>query len=493
MALRFRLEQRLQIVRALVLTVLFALPGIIYLHGASAADTDLWWHLRSGEWIVAHHALPQTDPFSAYGAGKFWAPYSWLFDVLFFRLFQKWGLAACAVYTAGMLTAIAAAFYRMIRRQLSDFVLAVLLTMVAMDALSPYSAPRPWLCTILIFIFEIDILMHARRTGDRRGLFFLPLIFVLWANLHIEFAAGLLFLGLAAAEPFVQRWWPQKHSKLPSFTLWLVFAACVAASCINPFGWRIYQIAYQLASMPGAANFVAEMNALSFRLQSDFVLLFLAFFSVAALAWNRRIPFFEVAMLAVAITVSFHSGRELYLLTVAATVILASVLPAAEKGLHKPPLLAIPSIAVASGALLWCFALYLHVGNERIGNDLANQLPVRAVDAIKNGHYRGPLFNTYDWGGYLMWDLRMPVSIDGRAIVYGDQRLARDSATWSAKSNWITDPYLAAAGVVIGPVDLPLVQVLRLDPRFQLVYEDKIAAVFVQIQLQILANRSAAP
>jgi hypothetical protein len=74
----------------------------------------------------------------------------------------------------------------------------------------------------------------------------------------------------------------------------------------------------------------------------------------------------------------------------------------------------------------------------------------------------------------------MPVSIDGRAAFYGDQRIDRSVATWSAQPDWASDAQLMKAGVVIGPVKAPLTQVLRMDPRFQLAYEDKVAAVFVR-------------
>jgi hypothetical protein len=74
----------------------------------------------------------------------------------------------------------------------------------------------------------------------------------------------------------------------------------------------------------------------------------------------------------------------------------------------------------------------------------------------------------------------MPVSIDGRAAFYGDQRLDRSMATWNAEPDWASDAQLTQAGLVIGPVKAPLNQVLRLDPRFQLVFEDKVAVVFVR-------------
>jgi hypothetical protein len=122
----------------------------------------------------------------------------------------------------------------------------------------------------------------------------------------------------------------------------------------------------------------------------------------------------------------------------------------------------------------------MHVNNAQLEIQVAKDLPVQAVQAVRAKGYAGPLYNTFDWGGYLIWALRMPVSIDGRAAFYGDQRIDRSVATWSAQPDWASDAQLMKAGVVIGPVKAPLTQVLRMDPRFQLAYEDKVAAVFVR-------------
>jgi hypothetical protein len=74
----------------------------------------------------------------------------------------------------------------------------------------------------------------------------------------------------------------------------------------------------------------------------------------------------------------------------------------------------------------------------------------------------------------------MPVTIDGRGAMYGDEAINRSVATWNAEPDWATDPQLGSAGVVIGPMKAPLTQVLRLDPHWRLAYEDKLAAVFVR-------------
>jgi hypothetical protein len=69
--------------------------------------------------------------------------------------------------------------------------------------------------------------------------------------------------------------------------------------------------------------------------------------------------------------------------------------------------------------------------------------------------------------------------MDGRAALYGDAAIDRSRATWSGGAKWASDPDLQSAGVVIAPDGAALTQLLRTDPRFELTYEDKVAAVFV--------------
>lgn len=174
-------SRRIRWAQALVLMALFSVPAFVFLRTASASDPDVWWHLRSAEWILQHGAVPQTDPFSSFGMGKPWAAYSWLFELLIFKLFQWLGLAGIVVYTAGMVVCIAAALHHLIRRLQADFTLGVLLTFVASYSMVRLYTPRPWLFTVLFFALELDVLMQARKTGKMRELLWLPVIFALWA------------------------------------------------------------------------------------------------------------------------------------------------------------------------------------------------------------------------------------------------------------------------------------------------------------------------
>ncbi|HVS37193.1 MAG TPA: hypothetical protein VMS17_16645, partial [Gemmataceae bacterium] len=73
-------------------------------------------------------------------------------------------------------------------------------------------------------------------------------------------------------------------------------------------------------------------------------------------------------------------------------------------------------------------------------------------------------------------------SIDGRTNLHGEERLQRNDGTWNGRPGWRDDPELASAKLVIGAPSYPLVELLRCDQRFQLVYEDAVAVVFLRRQ-----------
>jgi hypothetical protein len=423
--------------------------------------------------------VPRVDPFSGPLAGKPWQAYSWLFELAVAKLFQWRGLVGILAYSASMILAITVAMYHLVRRLQGDFTVGVLLTFAALYAMGHLNTPRPWMFTILFFVLELDILMHARRTGKLRELAWLPVIFALWANVHIQFVDGLFVLALALAEAIMARWTTAAQTRIRPSWLGAALLASTLATLVNPYGWHIYSVAHDLATQAGALNKVSELQAIPFRDLTDFLILLLAMASAAALAWRRRLAFFEVALLAFAAVLSFRSQRDAWLMASVAAAILASAIASRAKVAARLPRFATGLAVIAAVVAVLAGFRVMHVNNDKLQIQVAKSLPVRAVEAIQAKGYSGSLYNDFNWGGYLIWNLRKPVNIDGRQNLYGDQRIDRSVATWSAEPDWASDPQLISAGVVIGPVKAPLMQMLRTDARFQLAYEDKLAAVFV--------------
>jgi hypothetical protein len=343
--------------------------------------------------------------------------------------------------------------------------------------------PRPWLFTILFFILELNLLMQARRTGRLRGLLWLPVIFALWANIHIEYIDGLLVLGLAFAESIAARWWSAAETRVQPLWMGAALLASAAATLANPYGWRVYSVVLdyssRLAASGSALNRVSELQAIPFRDAADFLILLLALGSAAVLANKRRFVLFESALLAFAVFASFRSQRDIWLTAIVSAMILASGVVANRKPTVRAPRFA-PAISIL-GALLLMAAGFrvMHVNDALLQAQVNTTLPAKAVAAIRAHGYMGAVYDDYNWGGYLVWSLRLPVTMDGRASFYGDERIDRSLATWGGEPDWASDPELKSAGVVIGPVKSALSQLLRQDAQFQLVYEDKMAAVFI--------------
>jgi hypothetical protein len=461
------------------MTALYSAPALVCAHLAVVADPDVWWHLRTGQWILAHGALPKTEPFSVFGAGKPWVAYSWLFELLVFNLFKGFGITGIVVYTTGMVVAITAALHRLNQRLQLDFTVALLLAFAGSFCLISLWTPRSWLFSILFFVLELDVLMQARKTGKMGELYWLPLLFALWANLHVQFVIGLLALAVLVGETLLAHWWNAIETRISPLRLCAVSAACILATLLNPYGLKIYAVIYDVASQHGVMSKVSELQAIPFRGLQDYVVLVFALAAAVVVGRARRIEVFELLLLAFGVLVSFRSLRDEWVVVVVASAILAHGVTgdAGNRFVVRP--WAAPLVAAATCVVVFLGFRMQGVDNGFLTTELSKSLPVGAADYVKQKGLSGPVYDDYSWGGYLIWNPGLPVVIDGRQNVYGDERINRNIATWDGVRHWASDPDLKTAGVVIGPVDAPLVQLLRLSPAFDLAYEDQVAAVFV--------------
>src|SRR5262249_52450204 len=179
--------------------------------------------------------------------------------------------------------------------------------------------------------------------------------------------------------------------------------------------------------------------------------------------------------------VSFRSGRDVwFVVTVAIAVIVSSRPPLEVKNIYGLTKAQACIAAVIITVLVLLIARARNISEEALQNEVARKYPVAAAKVIDDRGYLGPLYNHFDWGGYLIWRLpRLPVSMDGRTNIYGDERIKHSIETWNGDRRWSMDPELAVARLVIADVGAPLCSLLRFDRRFELVYEDQVAAVFV--------------
>jgi hypothetical protein len=474
-------------VRVLIWAVIYTLPATVAL--LPILDYDIWWHLRTGQWIVEHRALPATDPFSQHGlaTGQPLVAYSWLFEVLAYAAYRLLGPEGIFLGRAVLALAIVAALHRLVARREPRFLVATSLLAVGVLALLPLLTDRPWLFTILFATLTLDVILDLREGRPARRAWLLPLLFVFWANLHIQFVHGLFLLGLACAAPVVDRLLrrddAEDAARAGSRAWWQLVAltaACAAATLLTPYHVGLYEVVRKLATEQVAPREIAECQALGFRDPWDWCVLLLVAATAFALGRRGRASAFEWLLLAAAAWFTFRGKRDVWfgVLAALALVPVPRRVPDAELSFRPTPRQALAT-AVIVLLLAAAYGGYAASGNH-VQATLEAQYPVRAAAFIRERGYAGPLYNDFSWGGYLIWNLpELPVAMDGRTSVHGDARIRQSMATWRGEPGWDADPDLARAAVVLFPARAPLTSLLRQDPRFRVVHEDPLAVVFV--------------
>ena len=464
---------------------------LLYLIPASQAllpidDPDIWWHLRTGQWIIEHHTVPMTDPFSAYGMGKPWVAYGWLFDILVYGLYTKLGLLGLVLFTVILSLMIAVALHRLVRRASLPFLIEIGITSVGLFCMKPVLTPRPWLFTILFFILELHILLTARRSGSPRALYLLHLLFLVWANLHIQFVYGLALLGMMAAEPFVSKIIPstpnKSHTESVPFSRMLIIAIlCAGATLANPYQVHLYRPFVEYAVQTRVFQNIEEFHPMFFRSPEDWLVLALGLGAAFSLGWHRETRPFPYFLFGMGALLAFRARRDAWVL-VAASLAIVSELQMNRVIQERIKLTPTQVFGVALGVILSLFAFgyYRNISEASLKTHVAKIFPAAAVAFVQKNNQRGPLYNHLDWGGYLIWALPdLPVSMDGRTNLHGEERIESSLATWAGYPGWNSDPELSRAHVVIADMKRPLTALLRTDARFRLVYKDEVAAVFV--------------
>jgi hypothetical protein len=488
------------VIQGLALMLLLCVLAIAQLHTQSAVwDPDIWWHVRTGQWIIQHHAFPHVGVFSQTGAARPWAAYSWGFEIPVACLSGWLGLKGLMIFVMAFGTILTLVLFSVLRNLSKNFWTAWLLTGVAIWGanVSQISAPRPVLFSILFFTIELGLVLKAQQTGDKKFLYWLVPLFLFWANFHIQFVYGLLLPGLLAARLTLDRWarrrqiasWPDSDalSKLHPGQTWGVLLGCVAATLINPYGVGLYQTIVTYMHSSYMYQVVMELQAPSFRDSSHYVELMLVGVAFFTLGRRRPLDLFHLALLTVASVVAFRTLRDAWFLCIGVAAIVAfssgKVAEVATPAGMPREGLKVRGVALAVAGAICVIALRSWdsgLSNRNLEKTVRNSYPLDAVRYVQQQRLPGPLFNNYNWGGFLIDTLpEYPVSIDSRGDLYGDNLLQREIRTLNAV-DWMEDPALDNANLILLPAQLPLARALQRSPQFKIVYADNMAVIFIR-------------
>lgn len=236
------------------LVLIFGIFIILLTTFKISGDDDVFWHLATGRYIVDTQTVPSTDIFGYVTQGQQWMPFEWGWDVLTYGLYYIGGYTALSIFRTIIFLIIFSLFFHILRKfKVSYTIIFLFLTILAFGIIDRLT-PRPHIISMLFFVLLLYIIIKYKyfNRGNYKILFFIPLIFVIWANMHMGVIAGLFLMGIFVLSEIIIYLKPLKFStkeiiplsKPDLIRLVLIFAASIIVMFINPNSFETYIYAY---------------------------------------------------------------------------------------------------------------------------------------------------------------------------------------------------------------------------------------------------------
>ena len=453
--------------------VLLALTAVLLLgvFSSEIVDPDFWWHLKTGQYIVSQHRLPVPDPFAYTTASappvspdeaatrRFNLTHEWLAQAVWYLIYSAGGFPAVVLWKALLLTLLCGLTGWVAWRRTGSAWWGVAAALAAAALAIEFDRDRPG---ILSYVFTAAFLAICE---SRRRLWLLPVLAVVWANCHGGFFLGWVVCGAYAAEALARRA-PDARRVL------LMSGLAVVLSGLNPNGYAALETVLRYRRSPLQSTLIEWSRADLWGSPYAFDLLLYVAAIALLLSW-KRVRVSDWILFAAFAAASITAFRNEMLIGLLAPVLIASYFPWArwQSLFAKAAAAALAVIACMNGHFF-----QLRVAEWRF--------PAGAAAFLNQHHISAPLFNTYEYGGYLIWN-NQRVFIDGRALsesVFQDYRTILAAPPGDPARRAILDKYGVGA-IVANAFEYnagtlyPLVLSL---PGWKLVYDDPQALVFVR-------------
>lgn len=493
---------RLTLSRLLVALTLIAVFGMAL---RAPVDTDMFWHLRAGEWQVEQRALLRSDVFSHTRAGAPWVNHSWLSQVILYGAHAALGDAGLALLTALLATLGMVFVYLQLE---ANAMLRAFVTVLAAAAAAIFWSARPQMFSFALSAGVLYLLWLWREKGVDR-LWLIPVLMVLWVNLHGGFAIGFMLLVLALSAELV-RWFFEdvlhagadaaagssgaaRRGLRPARRLVVIGLASAAAVAANPYGPQMLLYPFRTVGIDALRDYIQEWSSPNFHAAATWPFAWLLLGTPLAAALSpRRLSWHDTLLFGGMAYAALLASRNIAVFALVAAPILAAHLAdwLAELGvrLHldaRPDRLrAVLNWALLLLALLAAAAWgAAELAPPRIAEAQRERLPVAATDFLVSERPPGPIFNSYNWGGYLAWEARdYPVYVDGRTDLYDDVFLREYLAIYLARDGWREGLREGGINTVLVEAGAPLAVALGGDAEWERAYADDLAVLYVRRQ-----------
>jgi hypothetical protein len=454
------------------------------------ADGDLPHHLEVGKYILQGHLPPLVDIFSYTRNGVPIASHKWLSGVFFYLAYLIFEERGIVILSALLLATTFALIYSDGVKRTGTRLPVFFLVAWGAAVTSLHWISRPHLFTMLLFAIWL-ILNERLASGRKVSLWYFASLMLLWNNIHGEFIAGFLVTGATLAGWIWESIFNHTQADVNvGKRLGIVLAIITFVTLVNPVSFRAI---FTLTNWLGNDYLMSHTNETippNFADPAFMVLLALIIFSIFLLVIKReKLPARMAFILAGFSAMVLLSARNVHFYGVVAPFVLASVF---SKEQISSPIKRIeglldkietqikgffwPALTVVVGIVLLGFT---PLGNaERFSPSF---FPIKATEWLKTNPQKGNLFNSFDWGGYLSFELfpKQLVFIDSQGDVYGETFIREYEHVVNLNSDW--QAILSKYNVqwVLIPTEWNLATALESE-GWKTVYKDETSIILVR-------------
>jgi hypothetical protein len=475
-------------IRQLFIAILFL--ALFSMAMRPIADPDFWWHLRTGQLIVETRTIPHADPFSFTNQGKTWIAHEWLSEIFIYGIYWIGGYGLLILTFAAIITATFLLVY--LRSAERPYIAGFALLLGAL-ATAPTWGVRPQMISYLLsalFLFLLDRYTESRKT---KYLIPIPILMLLWVNLHAAYALGFAILGIYIAGDIYELI-KAKIAKTGStnspilknlMILFGILVLSLLAALANPNGIRLLTYPFETLSSQAMQQNIQEWFSPDFHQVEWQPLAWLILALIGAgLLGRKSISLTKILLTLVFGYATLHSMRHVPLFAIAAVPVLAeeigSMVRIRQEVRKAGRLLKWVNFFLVACAILVAGLRFVSVVQEQ-ANTEKEKFPAAAVDWIVQHHPSGNIFNTYGWGGYLIWRLypEYQVYIDGRADVYGDSFINDYLRIEAGEPGWETSLSLDGVRIVLIERGSLLARDLRQSADWEIAFSDEQSVMFI--------------
>jgi hypothetical protein len=468
-------------------------------------DAGIGWHIRNGQQILATHAIPRFDSFSSQ-IRQPWFAWEWLYDIAVGKLEAWCGLNGVVWLNAVVIATVFALTFRLAMARGTNLLLAWVLTLTAVSASMIHFLARPhvmsWLFALAWFLILDSTDRNGLQSRRARWLWALPLSMLLWVNVHGGFLLGLVLLGIYWLGS-LWTWLTTKENRIEDTLqriasgqrvrqLTWVGLFSIAATFINPYGWKLHAHVYSYLTNRFLMDHIDEFQSPNFHgiAQRCFLALLLIATAVLA-ARGHKLKLSDVLLLLFAVYAGLYASRNIPVSSVLLVLIVGPLLPSLKSWGFVQRMSAVDS--QLRGRLWPIFAtvviLLIAANGGRAGSTLLMnahfdpvRMPVGAVNYLEQNGFKSALFSPDYWGGYLIYRLypRNPVVIDDRHDFYGEAYLRSYLKFIHVEAGWNEFPKEHYLTCMVLPRNAALAVLLSETPGWKAVYSDDVAILFTR-------------